>query len=442
MSSKRVSLNLFTWLTPYALIQNVFHDVVILLEAAVATPVIPAGFDFTDPDLYATRLPIQEWAELRRTAPVWWNEQPFNKAGFRDNGFWVVTRHEDVKSVSLDSELFSSEEKLAVIRFYEGLTDEAMAAARLTMLNMDAPQHTKLRGIVAKGFTPRVISKLEDTLRARAARIVHEARKNGSGDFVEDVACELPLQTIAELIGVPQEDRGKIFAWSNQMVGYDDPEYEVDPASASAALVGYAWEMAQERRRCPMNDIATTLVQADVDGEGLSSEEFGFFVVMLVVAGNETTRNAISHGMRAFLEHPDQWELYKRQRPKTAPDEIVRWTTPVVAFQRTATADTELGGQRIRQGDRVGLFYGSANFDPEAFDHPERFDVLREDNPHVGFGGTGAHYCLGANLARLEIDLIFNAIADEMPNIRELGPPERLRSGWLNGIKHYRVAYE
>ncbi|GLY69793.1 cytochrome P450 [Amycolatopsis taiwanensis] len=408
----------------------------------MATPMIPAGFDFTDPDLYASRLPIQEWAELRRTAPVWWNAQPYNTAGFRDEGFWVVTRHEDVKTVSRDSTLFSSQEKLAIIRFDENLTDEGMEANRLVLLNMDAPQHTKLRRIVSKGFTPRAVNKLEDTLRERAARIVHEARKKGSGDFVEDVACELPLQAIAELIGIPQEDRGKIFAWSNQMVGYDDPEYDVEPIAASAELVGYAWQLAEERRKCPMNDIVTKLIQADVDGEALSSEEFGFFVILLSVAGNETTRNAITHGMKALLDHPEQWELYKQRRPKTAPDEIVRWATPVVAFQRTATADTELGGQRIRKGDRVGLFYSSANFDPEVFDQPERFDILREDNPHVGFGGTGAHYCIGANLARLEIDLIFNAIADEMPNIRELDRPDRLRSSWLNGIKHYPVAYE
>ncbi|NKQ53120.1 cytochrome P450 [Amycolatopsis sp. K13G38] len=408
----------------------------------MAAPMIPAGFDFTDPDLYAQRLPLEEFAELRRTAPVWWNPQPHNLAGFHDDGFWVVTRLEDVKTVSRDSELFSSQEKLAIIRFDETMTEEGMNANRLVLLNMDAPQHTKLRRIVSKGFTPRAINKLEDTLRDRAARIVHAARKRGSGDFVQDVACELPLQAIAELIGIPQEDRGKIFDWSNQMIGYDDPEYQVEPIAASAELVGYAWNMAEERRKCPMDDIVTKLVHADVDGESLNSEEFGFFVILLSVAGNETTRNAITHGMKAFLDNPDQWELYKEKRPKTAPDEIVRWATPVIAFQRTAMADTELGGQQIKRGDRVGMFYSSANFDPEVFDHPEKFDIMREDNPHVGFGGTGSHYCIGANLARLEIDLIFNAIADEMPNIRELAPPDRLRSGWLNGIKHYQVAYE
>ncbi|WP_410661882.1 cytochrome P450 [Amycolatopsis sp. lyj-84] len=407
----------------------------------MAAPLIPAGFDFTDPDLYATRLPLEEFAELRRTAPVWWNPQPHNTAGFRDDGYWVVSRLEDVKAVSRDSELFSSREKTAIIRFDENMTDDSLEANRLVLLNMDAPQHTKLRRIVSKGFTPRSIAKLEDTLRDRAEKIVSEAKKKGSGDFVVDVACELPLQAIAELIGIPQEDRMKVFDWSNQMVSYDDPEYEVEPLAASAEIVGYAWNMAEERRKCPMDDIVTKLIQADVDGESLASDEFGFFVILLAVAGNETTRNAITHGMKAFLDHPDQWELYKKERPKTAPDEIVRWATPVVAFQRTATRDTELGGQHIRKGDRVGMFYSSANFDPDHFDEPEKFDILREDNPHVGFGGTGSHYCIGANLARLEIDLIFNAIADVMPNISEVAQPDRLRSSWLNGIKHYQVRY-
>jgi cholest-4-en-3-one 26-monooxygenase len=411
-------------------------------EAAVAGPEIAEGFDFTDPDLYARRLPLAEFAELRRTAPVWWNEQPHGIAGFGDDGFWVVTRHADVKEISRNSKLFSSWENTAIIRFGPEMPRENIEAQRLIMLNVDPPQHSKMRGIVQRGFTPRAINSLRDTLDRWARQIVRAAAAKGRGDFVIDVACELPLQAIAELLGVPQDHRGKIFGWSNQMVGNDDPEFHnADPLDASVGLLQYFMGMAEERRGCPMDDIVTTLVQADVDGEGLTSDEFGFFVLLLAVAGNETTRNAISHGMKAFLDHPDQWELYKARRPATAADEIVRWGTPVVSFQRTATEDTRLGDAHITKGQRVGMFYSSANFDPEVFDHPERFDILRDPNPHVGFGGTGAHYCLGANLARMEIDLIFNAIADHMPNIRQLAEPVRLRSGWLNGMKHYDVSY-
>jgi cholest-4-en-3-one 26-monooxygenase len=206
-------------------------------------------------------------------------------------------------------------------------------------------------------------------------------------------------------------------------------------------MLGYSMEMAEERARCPMDDIVTKLVTANIDGQGLTSDEFGFFVIMLAVAGNETTRNAISHGMNAFLDNPDQWELYKQGRHRTAPDEIVRWATPVVSFQRTALRDIQIGGVDIAKGQRVVMFYASANQDTEVFDHPERFDITRDPNPHLGFGGTGAHHCIGANLARLEIDLIFNAIADHMPNITKVAEPRRLRSGWINGIKELRVRY-
>jgi len=404
------------------------------------SPRIAPGLDLTDPDLYAVRVPQAELAELRRAAPVWWNSQPTD-IGFHDDGFWAVTRHRDVVAVSRDSDTWSSEENGAIIRFLRGTTREQVEMQRVIMLNIDPPQHTKLRGIVSRGFTPRSIEALREVLAARATNIVAAAIAAGTGDFVTDVACELPLQAIAELLGVPQEDRHKIFAWSNQMVGYDDPDFQGDGEDAAAELLGYSMIMAADRRACPRDDIVTKLVNAEVDGSHLTEDEFGFFVILLSVAGNETTRNAISHGMLAFLDNPDQWELFKAERPATTVDEIVRWATPVTVFQRTATRDTELGGQAIRKGQRVGLFYRSANFDEDAFDHPERFDVRRSPNPHVGFGGTGTHHCLGANLARLEIDLIFNAIADAMPNITKAGEAQRLRSGWLNGVKRLPVSY-
>jgi cholest-4-en-3-one 26-monooxygenase len=406
----------------------------------MAQPQIAPGFDLTDPDLYADRVPQAELAELRRAAPIWWNPQP-SDMGFNDDGFWAVTRHRDVVAISRDSDTFSSFENTAIVRFQSGNTRDQIEMQRVIMLNIDPPHHTKVRGIVSRGFTPRAISNLRDILNERAKKIVEDALAKGTGDFVTDVACELPLQAIAELIGVPQEDRHKLFTWSNDMVGYDDPEYAGDGETAAAEILGYSMLMAEDRRACPRDDIVSKLVSAQVDGDELTSDEFGFFVILLAVAGNETTRNAISHGMLAFLDNPYQWEIFKAQRPETAVDEIVRWATPVTVFQRTATKDTELAGQEIKKGQRVGMFYRSANFDEEVFESPEQFNVLRSPNPHVGFGGTGAHYCLGANLARLEIDLMFNAIAEAMPDISKAGDPQRLRSGWLNGVKRLPVSY-
>jgi cholest-4-en-3-one 26-monooxygenase len=408
----------------------------------VVAPSIPEGFDFTDPDVLVHRIPHEEFAELRRTAPVWWNAQSRGSVGFDDEGYWVVTRHADVMTVSRDSETYSTWENTAIVRFSPDITREGIEMQRFVMLNIDPPQHTKMRAIVSRGFTPRAINSLRAALTARAERIVREALSAGTGNFVTDVACELPLQAIAELLGIPQEDRRQIFDWSNEMIGYDDPEYGgVDPMVSAAQLLAYAMKMAEERQGAPADDIVTKLVHAELDGHNLSADEFGFFVLLLAVAGNETTRNAISHGMLAFLQHPDQWELFKAERPKSAVEEIIRWATPVNVFQRTAKVDTVLAGQEIKAGQRVGIFYGSANFDEAVFEQPHRFDIMRVPNPHLGFGGSGAHFCLGANLARLEIELIFNAIADEMPDIRLAAEPERLRSGWLNGIKDLSVHY-
>jgi cholest-4-en-3-one 26-monooxygenase len=407
------------------------------------TPKIPPGFDFTDPDIYAERLPVEELAEMRRSAPIWWNEQPLGKGGFDDGGFWVVTKHKDVKEISLRSDIFSSLQKTALPRYKDGTVGEQIERGKFVLLNMDAPQHTRLRKIVSRAFTPRAIERLRDDLNDRARRIVAAAAAEGSGDFVEQVSCELPLQAIAGLMGVPQDDRKKLFHWSNQMVGEEDPEFaDNDAISSSVELIMYGMQMAAEKAKNPGQDLVTTLVQADVDGHKLSEDEFGFFVILLAVAGNETTRNSITQGMMAFTDYPDQWELYKKERPPTAADEIVRWATPVTSFQRTALQDHQLSGVQIKKGQRVVMFYRSANFDEDVFDHPFSFDILRDPNPHVGFGGTGAHYCMGANLARMTIDLIFNAIADQMPDLTSEGQPERLRSGWLNGIKHWQVNYQ
>jgi cholest-4-en-3-one 26-monooxygenase len=386
---------------------------------------------------------VQELAELRRTAPMWWNEQPLDQGGFADGGYWVVTKHRDIRDVSLRSDIFSSAAKSIVPRYREDLAAGQIEAGRASMIMMDDPEHSRLRKIVSRAFTPRAVDRLRADLAERARQIVIRAAAEGSGDFVRQVACELPLQAIASLLGVPLEDYDKLFDWTNNMIGSDDPEFADNDALTSAGeLMWYATQLAARKAEDPGDDIVTALVRADADGQRLSDAEFGMFVVTLAVAGNETTRNSITQGMMAFTDHPEQWELFKEQRPKTAADEIIRWATPITAFQRTASEDTELGGVRIEKGQRVVLFYRSANFDEEVFDDPYAFDILRSPNPHLGFGGTGAHYCIGANLARMTIDLMFNAIADHAPDLAAAGDPERLRSPFINGIKHWPVDYK
>src|SRR5947209_13606991 len=400
----------------------------------MAPPNIPADFDFLDPDVNLAGLPVAELAELRKAEPIHWVDIPNGAGGFEDHGYWLVTKHADVKEVSKRSDIFSSWMNGAIPTWPPEMKREQVELQRSVMLNMDAPHHTRLRKIIARGFTPRAIGRLEDELAQRAQNIAKTAAASGGGDFVEQVSCELPLQAIAGLLGVPQDDRDKLFRWSNEMTGNEDPEYaHIDPQMSSAELIMYAMKMAEERAKNPGEDIVTQLIKADIDGEKLSDDEFGFFVVMLAVAGNETTRNSITHGMMAFAEFPEQWELYKKERPETAADEIVRWVTPVTCFQRTALEDYELSGVQIKKGQRLVMFYRSANFDEEVFEDPHAFNILRNPNPHVGFGGTGAHYCIGANLAKMTINIIFNAVADQMPDLKPISKPYRLRSCWLMG---------
>ncbi|KLO26980.1 steroid C27-monooxygenase [Mycolicibacter heraklionensis] len=400
-----------------------------------------SGFDFTDPDVLLHGMPITEFAELRKTAPVWWNEQPSHSNIFDDGGYWVISKHQHIKEISRDNDVWSTNAKGAVMRLPDGITADQLDLTKALLINHDPPEHTRLRKLVSRLFTPRSVAALEEKLAQSAREIVAAAAEKDSGNFVDDIAMRLPLLAIADLLGVPEADREKLFHWTNSIMNTDDPDFDSDPAMANAELMGYAYTMAEQRRRCPADDIVTRLVQADIDGESLGETEFAFFVILLAVAGNETTRNAMTHGINAFAENPDQWELYKRQRPETAVDEIVRWATPVHCFQRTAKVDTEIGGVAIGKGQRVGLFYSSANYDEEVFDRPFSFDILRDPNPHLAFGGQGTHYCIGANLARMEIRLIFDEIANQLPDIAKLAEPQRLRSGWINGVKDLQVAY-
>ncbi|QCB49916.1 cytochrome P450 [Rhodococcus sp. PAMC28707] len=402
---------------------------------------LPKGIDVTDPALYNNGIPHELFAELRKNHPVWWNEQPSGIGGFEDEGYWVVSTHALVQEVSRDSDLYSSWENTAIARYSDHVPRAAIDANRGIMLNMDAPEHTALRKIISRGFTPRAIAKLRDALSARANKIVADALTDGTGEFVADIAAELPLQAITELIGIPQEQRHKVFEWSNIMTGRDDPDIIGDPVAAIGQVMQYSMGLAADRRECPAEDIATALVRAQDEDGALTDLEFGYFVVLLMVAGSETTRNAITHGMMAFQDNPEQWETFRRERPKTAIDEIIRWSSPVFSFQRTATRDTELGGQSIGKGDRLLMLYASANYDETVFEDPHTFDIGRDPNPHLGFGGTGAHYCIGANLARMEIELIYDAIAEQMPDISVIGPPSRLNSSFINSVKSLPVSY-
>ncbi|MDT5073137.1 MAG: cholest-4-en-3-one 26-monooxygenase [Mycobacterium sp.] len=404
------------------------------------------GYDFTDPEVLFRGIPVTEFAHLRKTAPVWWNEQ--QESVFDDGGYWVISRHEDIKAISRNGDLWSTNRKGAVMRLPDGVTSEQLDLTKALLINHDAPEHTRLRKIVSRLFTPRSVAALEEKLAVAAREIVATAGEKDDGNFVDDIASKLPLLAIADLIGVPESDREKLFHWTNSIMNTDDPDFDSDPTVANAELMGYAYNMAEERRRHPADDIVTRLIQADLKGEGgetgepLGDVEFAFFVILLAVAGNETTRNAMTHGMNAFFDNPDQWQLFKQERPATAVDEIVRWATPVHCFQRTALTDVEFGDVTVREGQRVGLFYSSANFDESVFERPFDFDVLRNPNPHLSFGGNGAHFCIGANLARMEIKLIFNELADQIPDIAKLAEPQRLRSGWINGVKELAVSYQ
>jgi cytochrome P450 len=316
-----------------------------------------------------------------------------------------------------------------------------------SMINMDAPRHTKLRKIVNRGFTPRHIRTLEESVRERARTVVDAVAEKGHCDFVAEIAAPMPLQIVCDMMGIPPSDEHRIFELTNIILGVGDPEYVSSIEELMAAgfeLYQYGLDLAEDRRRNPRDDIATTLMHAEVDGEQLKPTELGSFFVLLVVAGNETTRTAISHGMLALTRCPDErsrWRADFDGVSPTAVEEIVRWATPVINFRRTAAHDTEIGGQKIKAGDKVVMFYQSANRDERVFHDPYRFDVTRSPNEHVGFGGGGPHFCLGAQLARMEIHVLFEELVRRVPRVESLGPPDRLRSNFIGGIKHLPVRF-
>jgi len=397
--------------------------------------------NLVDPDTYQRGgAPHEQFAWLREHAPVFWHAEG---GGVGWPGFWAVTRHADIAHISRHPEIFSSARRLALL---QESSEAAIEMQRLLMLNMDPPRHTRQRAFVNREFTPRMIGRLEQHIREICETLIDEVVPRGAADFVTDIAAPLPLQVICELVGAPPEDRDRIFELSNRLAGFDDPEYQVsrqDGMLAAAEIYAYAGELAERRREQPADDIVTRLLQPDDTGQVLTTAEFDLFFLLLTVAGNETTRNAAAGGMLAFFESPGQWQrlLADPGLIPTAAEEIVRWVSPVNLFRRTAICDTEIGGQRIAEGDKIVFFYSSANRDSGVFADPFTFDIGRDPNPHIGYGGGGPHFCLGRHLAALELRVLLAVLADRMPDIERSGEVSRLRSSLINGIKHLPVRF-
>ena len=381
------------------------------------------------------------FAELRRDAPISRHQPPEDIMGLREQermSYWAIVRYEDVRSISRDPETFCSGNGTQ----FADAPPEFLEAS-LSFLAMDAPRHTKLRGLVSSAFTPRQVARIEDGIRVNARRIVAEAAPTGGGDFVDLVAKRLPLVTISDMIGVPPADRERVVTAADLLVTTSDPEVfgERPPievvGEALWTLTTFATELAAQREKRPADDLMTALVQAEVDGERLTHAEIAAFFVLLSVAGNDTTRHTTSHAMRALSVNPDQRALLMEdldERLPTAVEEFVRWASPVMTFRRTTTREVELHGEHLPAGEKVVLFYHSANRDEQVFEDPWRFDVTREPNRHLGFGGGGPHYCLGASLARTQLRSIFAELMRVTPDI-EAQEPELLRSAFIHGVK-------
>ena len=395
--------------------------------------------DLIDGRNFVNGVPHEWFAELRREAPVFWHPEAAAPRG----GFWAITRYDDCVQVNRDWEHYSSARRGSL---FTEMDDDQLAQQQLKMVNMDPTMHTRYRRLVNKGFTPKMVRDLEAQIVGYADGIIDAVCERGTADFVEEIAAELPLLVIAELLGVPQEDRRMVFDWSNRMIGSEDPEYQtpgVDSGEAAMQVYSYAEELATKRKLQPKQDLVSVLIDAEVEGEKLDQLELDLFFLLLIVAGNETTRNLMSGAMTAFFEHPEQWELLRQDRSllPSAVEEMLRFVTPVMHFRRTATGPIELRDQEIQEGDKIVFWHTSANRDESAFENPNAFDITRSPNNHIAFGGGGPHFCLGANLARMEIMVMFDRVLDRLPDIRLDGEVQRLQSNFINGTKHIPVAF-
>jgi cytochrome P450 len=387
------------------------------------------------------------FARLRSDEPISRHEPPEDVLGLPDQGrmhYWAIVRHEDIRRISRDPATYCSGQGVQ----FADAPPEMLEAAQ-SFVAMDAPRHTKLRALVSAAFTPRQVARIEDGIRVNAARIVDEASATGRGDFVELFAKRLPLQTISDMLGVPDADRARVVEAADTLVSVADPEVFGDRhplevlGTALWTLTEFATALAEHRERHPGDDLMTALVQAQVDGERLTHPEIAAFLVLLSVAGNDTTRHTTSHAMRALTCHPDQRGLLLDDLDRRLPDaveEFVRWATPVMTFRRTTTREVELHGRPLPPGEKVVLFYNSGNRDERAFARPWSFEVTRNPNRHLGFGGGGPHYCMGASLARAQLRAMFGEILRVVPDI-EAGEPELLRSAFIHGVKRMPCSF-
>ena len=414
-------------------------------------PRVPlSDIDLSSPEFW---LADRAWREgafrtLRDEKPfAFFEERVIEDAPFPPGpGYYAVTRHDDIWQISRNPQLFCSGKGSNI-----GDLPVEMNEFFGSMINMDDPKHFRLRNIVSRGFTPKEVSRIEDQVRDRAAKLVTDLIDrfpNGECDFVEEVAAALPLAIICDMMGIPEEDHKKIFHWTNVILGVGDPEfvgsYE-DLMTVALEMFMYAQALGESRVGNPQDDVTSAMMNAVVDGERLTPQEFGSFFILLVVAGNETTRNAISHGMKLLTDFPDQRKIWFDDfdtHTRSAVEEIVRYATPVIHFRRTVTEDTVLSGQPLKAGEKVVMFYASGNRDERVFDNPHAFDVTRPVAPaQVGFGAGGPHFCLGANLARREIQVMFDEIRRRLPNMRITGEPAYLQSSFINGIKRMPCAW-
>lgn len=397
--------------------------------------------------------PHAEWERLRREAPVYWTQ--------RDTltPFWAITRHEDVVALSRQPKLWQNAPRLAVFPELEKEVERRIAAGEPEsqqpqprhLLNMDPPDHGRFRKTASSHFTPRALQAKRASIERISKRILDEFANGGKtteADFVESVSVRLPLEVLLEMLGVPQDDWKLMFQWTNETIGATDPEYQQGQSALETAersrlqLFGYYMKMAEERRKKPTDDIVSVVANAKIDGEPLPPLELLSFYYLLVVAGNETTRNATSGGLLALIQNPGELAKLKKNPAliHSAVEEIVRWTSPVIQFCRTAKDDTEVRGVKIRAGESACLFYPSANRDEEVFPDANVFRIDRDPNPHLGFG-IGEHFCMGANLARLELEVVIGQLVERLEEIELVGPVRRLRSSFVGGVKSMPIRY-